>query len=174
MKRDYLGDSYDALKRLWQQTLAAWAPLFAEPRFIESGVRHEFTLLTQIPILDAVSSSSGHSILNDPDTGIRHPDGKNQREGRTHIALPTIAMQLRGLSVKAVVTYDQSLSRVGDHEGQRRAKLNWLSDRGLFGIYYESHAPFLFACSDAHTLSCLRQRLIAFGLPKSRFLSMSD
>ena len=24
MKRDYLGDSYDAVKRLWQQLLADW------------------------------------------------------------------------------------------------------------------------------------------------------
>ena len=34
MKRDYLGDSYDAVKRLWQQALSGWAPLYAEPRFI--------------------------------------------------------------------------------------------------------------------------------------------
>src|SRR5437762_14269961 len=28
MKCDYLGGSYDAVKRLWQQVLAEWAPLY--------------------------------------------------------------------------------------------------------------------------------------------------
>ncbi len=33
VKRAYLGDSYDAVKRLWQQLLAEWAPLHASRDF---------------------------------------------------------------------------------------------------------------------------------------------
>jgi hypothetical protein len=51
MNRDYLGDSYDAVKRLWQQVLAGAAPLYAEPRFVPPELRDDFTRLTGIPIL---------------------------------------------------------------------------------------------------------------------------
>ena len=51
MKRDYLGDSYDAVKRLWQQALLDWAPLYAEPRFMPQDLQEEFTRLTGIPML---------------------------------------------------------------------------------------------------------------------------
>ena len=30
----FLGDFYDAVKRLWQEAFSEWAPLLAEPRFI--------------------------------------------------------------------------------------------------------------------------------------------
>jgi hypothetical protein len=89
MKRDYLGDSYDAVKRLWQQILAAWAPLYAEPRFIPEDVRADFTRLTGIPILRDAPKAA-YSILNDPDTGIRLPDGDDQTQSRHHITLPAI------------------------------------------------------------------------------------
>jgi hypothetical protein len=48
MKRDYLGDSYDAVKRMWQDMLVNWAPLYAEPRFIPEDLRADFTLLTRM------------------------------------------------------------------------------------------------------------------------------
>ncbi|MCD4674495.1 MAG: hypothetical protein K8S18_00675 [Desulfobacula sp.] len=49
MKRKYLGDSYDALKRLWQELLYKWAPLYATPDFIPTDLQHEFAQLTRIP-----------------------------------------------------------------------------------------------------------------------------
>src|SRR5437763_92280 len=93
MKREYLGDSYDAVKRFWQQVLLAWAPLYAEPRFIPEDLRDEFTCLTCIPMLSYVPSGP-FSILNDPDTGIRLPAEKNQAERQTHITLRSIRDQL--------------------------------------------------------------------------------
>jgi hypothetical protein len=72
MKRDYLGDSYDAVKRLWQQVLAEWATLYAEPQFLPQDLREDFTRLTGIPLLTG-RHPRDYSILNDPDTGIRLP-----------------------------------------------------------------------------------------------------
>ncbi len=43
MKRVYLGDSYDAVKRLWQQALTEWAPLYVEPQFIPKDIQAEYT-----------------------------------------------------------------------------------------------------------------------------------
>lgn len=86
MKRQFLGDSYDAVKRLWQETLVEWAPLLAESRFIPEDIRSDFTAFTRIPVISN-NRPPIYSILNDPDTGIRLPDRQNQREGLGHINL---------------------------------------------------------------------------------------
>ena len=72
MRRKHLGDSYDALKRLWQELLADWAPLYATQTFIPINLQQEFTQLTKIPVLPD-DPPPIYSILNDPDTGIRLP-----------------------------------------------------------------------------------------------------
>jgi len=86
VKRQYLGDSYDAVKRLWQEILAEWAPLHAEPRFIPEDIRSEFTAFTRIDLLNE-HRPMFYAILNDPDTGIRLPNRLNQSDGRSHITL---------------------------------------------------------------------------------------
>ena len=48
MKDKYLGDSYDVVKRLWQQALKDWAPLYANPDFIPIDLRTQFTKMTLI------------------------------------------------------------------------------------------------------------------------------
>jgi hypothetical protein len=130
MKRDYLGDSYDAVKRLWQQLFADWAPLYAEPRFLPKDLREGFSRLTGIPVLTDRHPRE-YSILNDPDTGIRLPGEENQTEGRLHISVETIADQLRSLEPRCVVTFDQSDYRNSDlkRDEQRRAKLRYLRQR---------------------------------------------
>src|SRR5687768_6561298 len=101
MKRQYLGDSYDVVKRLWQETLSEWAPLYAEPRFIPAELRPDFTLITHIPILGD-DPPRAYSILNDPNTGVRLPSRPDQSEGRSHIALSTICKQLSNPAVRCV------------------------------------------------------------------------
>jgi hypothetical protein len=169
MKRDYLGDSYDAVKRLWAEIFHDWAPLYAEKRFIPDEMSNEFTLLTKIQILPAMPQNS-YCILNDPDTGIRLPGEKNQNEGRTHISIPTIAKQLNKNGVKCVITFDQSHYRDnrGSHTEQRRAKMIGLRDMGFQSMYYVSHAPFLFAVTTPQELKELKQLLIVAGIPANR------
>jgi hypothetical protein len=89
MKRDYLGDSFDAVKR-GSKCSPGFAPLYAEPLFIiPPDLRRDFTQLTGIPML-LDTAPSRYSILNDPDTGIRLPNEVKQTESRTHITLITI------------------------------------------------------------------------------------
>jgi len=38
MQREFLGDSYDAVKRLWGDALLSWAPVYAEPIFIPADL----------------------------------------------------------------------------------------------------------------------------------------
>jgi hypothetical protein len=167
MKRDYLGDSYDAVKRMWQDMFVNWAPLYAEPRFIPEDLRTEFTLLTRIPML--LDKAGPFSILNDPDTGIRLPGEENQSEGRTHIAIDSIADQLRSGAL-CVITFDQSDYRNSDmkRDQQRRAKMQALADKGFLSFYYVSHAPFLFATPDPHSLLRVKTILGNAGIPEWR------
>lgn len=169
MKRQYLGDSYDAVKRLWQETFAKWAPLLAEPRFIPDDIRHDFTAFTRIPML-AKRRPPIYSIFNDPDTGIRLPDRTNKKEARSHINLATIVGQLRNSEVRCVVTFDQSHHREPgfSQKDQRNAKVQWLEREGLNAFYYVSHAPFLFAFSNQIYMEEARNLLLKMGLPKDR------
>lgn len=175
MKRQFIGDSYDAVKRLWQEAFSEWAPLLAEPQFVPEGIRNEFTALTRIPILND-RRPPVYSIFNDPDTGIRLPDRENQREGVTHISLATIATQLSNSAVRCVVTFDQSHHREPGFTpaDQRNAKVHWLRRQGLSGFYYVSHAPFLFAFSKGTYMKAARARLLLLGIPEIRIECPSD
>jgi hypothetical protein len=168
--RKYLGDSYDAVKRMWQQIFEAWAPLYAEPRFISEGLRKDFTHMTNIPIMTA-GQQGGFTLFNDPDTGIRLPGQSNQQEGRSHITIDTILLQLRIKGTRCVITFDQSHYRLPDmpREEQRRVKMRELSDGNSFSFYYVSHAPFLFAFPTASLLKKTRTMLVKSGIPNERF-----
>lgn len=170
MKKQYLGDSYDAVKRLWRDLLIEWAPLYADSQFIPKDIRKQFSLFTKIPILEEMPKTS-FSILNDPDTGIRLPGKNNQKEGRTHISIPTIANQLKNNKVKCVVTFDQSHYRKdkGSHKDQRFTKMDGIRKEGFYSFYYVSHAPFLFAVPSKQLLIELKKLLKAAGAPECRF-----
>lgn len=169
MKRQYLGDSYDAVKRLWQEIFGEWAPLHAEARFIPDDIRTSFTLFTRIPIL-GTQRPSFYAILNDPDTGVRLPGRPNQREGCTHVSLATIHEQLQGVGVRCVITFDQSSHREPGltPKDQRAEKVRWLQHRGVAAFYYVSHAPFLFAFSGPKHKREARDLLRRAGMPDIR------
>ena len=176
MKDKYLGDSYDVVKRLWQQALKDWAPLYANPDFIPIVLRTQFTKMTLIE-MQPDEPETPYSIFNDPDTGIRLPNGVSQTEGTGHIRLQTIVDQLRESAVRCVVTFDQSYYRshkFGDAAKQREIKMRHLAAKKCQAFYYESHAPFLFAFRDEKTKQDLRRRLISFGLPNIRIRDIPD
>jgi hypothetical protein len=168
MKQAYLGDSYDAVKRMWQELFADWAPLYAEPRFIPEDLRADFTRMMRIRMLPE-NPPKPFSILNDPDTGIRLPGETNQTEGRAHITIETIINQLRG-GARCVVTFDQSNYRnLGlTHTEQRVAKMRSVKENGFYSVYYISHACFLFAVKNAHALQQIEAILTNAGIPKTR------
>jgi len=169
MKRAFLGDSYDTVKRLWQEAFSEWAPLFAEPRYVPEDIQAVFTTITRIPILNS-RRPPAYSIFNDPDTGIRLPNRKNQAEGATHVTLATIASQLNIPEVRCVLTFDQSHHREPGFSpaDQRSAKAHWLLVQGFCAFYYVSHAPFLFAFREDATMKTARNRLLALGIPEAR------
>lgn len=167
MKRAFLGDSYDAVKRMWQELLAEWAPLYADPQFIPIELRADFGKLTRITMLND-QLPPVYSILNDPCTGIRLPTERNQSEGGTHISLRTIIRQLED-GARCVVTFDQSNYRhIGNLKEQHRTKMQWLDKKGCHSFYYDSHAPFLFAFPNKDDRLGAEGILIEAGIPQSR------
>ena len=173
MNRRYLGDTYDAVKRMWQQIFEAWAPLYAEPRFVPDDLREDFTRMTRIPVMTA-SRRGMFSLFNDPDTGIRLPGQTNQHEGRTHVTIATILRQLRVEGTRCVITFDQSHYRLRDMQTdeQHRVKMRALSEGGSFSFYYVSHAPFLFAFPSVSLMKQARTLLVQAGIPIQRFRTM--
>jgi len=155
MKREFLGDSYDAVKRMWCEVLAPWAPLYAELQFFpDEQLRRDFTKLTGIQMLTD-KPKGNYSILNDPDTGIIMPGAQNPKVTSAHVTIDFIASQLpTKKGCRCVITFDQSDYRNSgqSREEQRRAKMCRLADEGLRCFYYVSHAPFLFAASDAEAM----------------------
>lgn len=170
MERKKLGDSYDAVKRMWRDFLWNDSPLYADPRFIPADLQSDFTRLTGITILPCKIMMQGqYSILNDPDTGIRLPSGKNQGVGRTHTTINEIVGQLRDGQVKCVVTFDMGHDRNGKKSGNRRRqqqeKVRDLKRKKCTGFYYDSHAPFLFAAKLPETIKQIRKILVRSGIP---------
>ncbi len=167
MDRKFQGDSFDAVKRLWQEVFAEWAPLYAEPRFIPNELREDFFRLTRIPLLDA-ESSHHFSIFNDPDTGIRL--SPSTQRSRSHLSMSEIVEQLHQRSPVCVLTYDQSFLRQPNRPlaAQRQEKLRLLSSLGATGFYYRSHAPLLFAFASPSRAQEAMSRLRDAGIPKGR------
>lgn len=172
MRKAYLGDSYDAVKRMWQELFTDWSPLYAEPRFIPEDLRADFTRMTKIQMLPE-NPPKPYSILNDPDTGIRLPEEANQKEGRTHITTETIIKQLRS-GAQCVIAFDQSDYR--NHgltrAEQRLAKMRSIDESGFYGFYYVSHACFLFATRDIQVLEKIKVIMKDAGIPETRLESV--
>jgi hypothetical protein len=168
VKRQYLGNSYDVVKRLWQEIFAEWAPLYAEPRFIPKDIRNEFTAFTRIPLLNEHRPLL-YAILNDPDTGIRLPKRANQSEGKSHVALPTIREQLRNVAVQCVVTFDQATHREAglNPKSQRNEKLQWLQRESLCVLLCLSR-PILIAFSDFARTDMALGLMEKAGVPVNR------
>jgi hypothetical protein len=174
MRLDFLGDSYDIVKRLWHDILAEWAPLYADPRFIPKDLQSEYTLLTRIPILYEKPKGS-FSILNDPDTGIILPDEGRRLIRRKHISIDIIAEQLES-GAMCVITFDQSDYR---NKGiklkqQRNAKMVALEQKGFHALYYVSHASFLFAVPDQDSFIKIGAILKNTGIPANRLENIKE
>jgi hypothetical protein len=166
MHREYLGDSYDLVKRFFAQVLSQVAPLYAHPGFVPEEIQEHFTDLTSIRILRE-GQDGDFGILLDPDTGIPLDPGRPCT--RKHAPIDFVVEATRKATY--LICFDQSHHRKHalDPKGQRAWKREQLRKNGIPSFYYESHAPFLFAARDGRTLKELRKRLIHAGIPECRF-----
>ena len=170
MHKQYLGDSYDLVKRFWCETLKSVAPLYAHPRFVPAAIRSEYKNVTTIPILeDRPDGRLG--ILLDPDTGVPLPATSASDATSSHVPLPFLIKLNQEFQPDYIICFDQS--HVRDHQlsrkDQRAAKMTFLRERGICSFYYVSHAPFLFVAQDRQILRSILERLTLAGIPECRF-----
>jgi len=168
MRHEFLGDSYDAVKRLWSQLLGSWATVYAHPRFIPLDLRTAYTRLTMIEMLPD-KPRGAFSILNDPDTGITM--NAQPSSCTTHVSIEQIAYQCRSSGARCVITFDQSFKRSkaeGDNATQRHVKLRALTEHDIRCFYYASHATFLFASVSDNYMVEAMSLLVRGGIPQRR------
>jgi hypothetical protein len=172
VRADYLGDTYDLVKRFWAESLGSVAPLYTHPDFVPPGIRLEYTALTKIRVLDVSDLPKGpYGLLLDPDTGIPLTTESSAKATKSHAPLPFIVQINQWLGPEYMICFDQSYHR--HHEISRREQLEkkreFLQRQEISSFYYDSHAPFLFMAGKPESLGAVRSRLVALGVPQDRF-----
>ena len=171
MRRDYLGDSYDIVKRFWAERLSPIAPLFAHPRFVPIEIRPVYERLTGMRVLqEEVAPTRPFGLFLDPHTGISLPDARRQRSASSHTTPAFIVEILADWEPRYLICFDQAHDRLRGltRIEQRRNKSAALHEQGISSFYYVSHAAFLFASIEQATLAEIRRCLLESGLPAER------
>ncbi len=166
MNPAFVGDSYDLVKRFFTKELILLGYEVAiDPMYTGdwNGMKEEFLQLVGVntPQMEA-DKFSRRALFLDPDTGVNHKGGKQ------HVAFVRIAHETRAYDL--VFAFDQSFSRQAKPREAMRAKLEQLQNFGIQGMYYDSHARFLFASKRSDELNELREHLVQLGMPASRML----
>jgi hypothetical protein len=171
MKPQFLGDSYDIVKRFWAERLVGIAPLFAHPKFVPRNIRKEYEKIVTIPVLDSRAVlREPFGLFLDPDTGIPLPTTSAQMANRSHAPVSFIAYEFDQLKPKYLICFDQSHDRRCGltKKQQRHSKIAALKKLEIASFYYVSHASFLFAARGDADLKSIRRQLTEVGIPESR------
>ena len=167
MHPNYFGDSYDIVKRFFCAEISVLGyeiridPLFTGD-WSDKEIDQFFRLVgvNRHALQQALSAPT--ALFLDPDTGV------HRRHGPKHVSLDRIADDTMRHAL--VFSFDQSFSRQSRPLEVMSGKLDALSAKGVRGLYYDSHARFLFASRSEATVNKLRQRLIETGIPERRLL----
>lgn len=142
MHPNYLGDSYDIVKRFFCAELAHLGyeiqidPLFTG-NWSEKEIDQFFRLVGGHRHALRQANPAPVALFLDPDTGV------HRRHGPKHVSLDRIADDT--MRHELVFSFDQSFSRQSRPLDVMSEKLDALSVKGVRGLYYDSHARFLFA-----------------------------
>jgi hypothetical protein len=174
VRRKYLGDSFDIVKRFLAERLGSIAPLLAHARFVPPEIRLEFQTVTGMSVLDPKTTPTvPFGLFFDPHTGVPRPTAALQTPTASHAPLAFIESEFDRLKPRYLICFDQSHDRSGglSRAEQRGLKRAHLRTHDLWSFYYVSHAPFLFVAADRAILESLRRRLVDTGIPAWRFES---
>lgn len=166
MHPDYLGDSYDIVKRFFCEALRSLGyTVYIDPMFTGEWSGQEtafYRFLGVERLTSAPTSSTPTALFLDPDTGV------NRKGSRSHVSYKRVVNEAQ--KHKIVFAFDQGFSRGTAPEPQIREKIEALAALGCSAIYYDSHARFLFVSRERSELKKLRSELVGQGLPSSRFI----
>ena len=166
MNPDYFGDSYDLVKRFFCRELSLLGYSVAVDPMLtgiwSANEREFYRLIGAEPVESTTPIPKRAALFLDPDTGI------NEKGGKQHASFDRLA---RGTAnYELVFAFDQSFSRQEKAKDVMRGKLSALRARGCHGMYYDSHARFVFVATERSVLNELQLQLLSLGLPESRLL----
>jgi len=165
MHPDYLGDSYDIVKRFFCEALRHLGyTVYIDPMFTGewSGQETAFYRFLGVERLTSTPTSSVPTALFlDPDTGV------NRKGSRSHVSYERVVTEAQKHNI--VFAFDQGFSRGMAPAPQIREKIAIIAALGCSAIYYDSHARFVFVSRGRSELQRLRSELVSQGLPSSRF-----
>lgn len=168
MNNEWLGDSYDIVKRFFVgvlRTLGYVVYVNPMPTGDWSSSESSFLRFLGAQHVRDAAISGRTALLLDPDTGIgREPSER-------HTTIPAIVSELENHAV--VFVFDQSFSRGSEPLPQLYEKLRQLRELGAHGFYYDSHARFLFSSSSIRELNSLQDALVELGLPERRLVLLA-
>lgn len=167
MDQEFLGDSYDLVKRFWAENLSSIAPIYADERFVPDGIRDAYTKMTRIPLFQH-SVSHPFAIFLDPCTGIPRLTNPLRKPTKKYAPLPFIVEVFEKYHPEFLICFDQSFGYNESKEVSMEEKRTQLTSNGLFAFYFSSHANFLFVSESYETITVLRKRLITLGIPDAR------
>lgn len=189
MRRAYIGDSFDLVKRCLLRGLAETGPWQAHPMFTEELLAEEadrFSRLLGVPLVsrevlgprtnrnkyfEPACDCDTHVFL-DPDTGLRlHSIGG--RKAISYLFADELIRIMRARSGRLALVFDQSLE-YGSAREALTVKLAALGRAGLYGTAYVSHACFIIVARESellsHAVGALQRTT---GLPPNRFLEVA-
>ena len=166
MNLNFLGDSYDLVKRFFCHELRTLGyVVVTDPMFTGTWNDREqdfYRLIGAIRRESTLHVSDQSALFLDPDTGI------NTKGGRQHVSFDRLAQEASAFAI--VFAFDQSFSRQTELFQVMKSKLAELERLGCHAMYYNSHARFLFASKQKRCLRELRAHLLSLGLPPERLL----
>jgi hypothetical protein len=163
MNPKYFGDSYDIVKRFFCGELAKLGYVIAmEPMLTGQWEGREQEFYRFVGISKSPEPSSRIAAFFDPDTGVQ------ERPSLSHLSLGLLSEAAHNYHLS--FSFDQAFSRKYAPSQVMQRKLAALKELGTFGMYYDSHARFLFASAQQGSIDELRRHLVALGMPPSRLV----
>ena len=167
MNPAYFGDSYDLVKRFFCRELSLLGySVTVDPMLTGAWGETEgqfYRLIGAEPAGQQRQLSQRAALFLDPDTGVKEKGGKQ------HASFDRVARECT--NYRLVFAFDQSFSRQAKAATVMREKLSALKARGCHGMYYDSHARFIFVANNQAVLHELQTQLLSLGLPASRLLT---
>ena len=164
MNPTYFGDSYDLVKRFFCEQLSSLGYTVSIEAMLTgewAGAEVQFfKLIGATPLAAGTESRGGTAVFVDPDTGVQ------SKATLRHVSLNRFVALSSQYPI--VFAFDQSFSRQAKFPESLQAKLSELERLGAHGMYYNSHARFLFVARDIRSLERLKSHLVGLGLPASR------
>ena len=166
MRAEFLGDSYDIVKRFFCEvvrSLGFTVYIDAMLTGAWSGQEESFFRFLGVQRCPAAHQLHGMTALFlDPDTGV------NEKGSPAHVSYGRLVQEAENHAL--VFSFDQAFSRAGESGPKLQVKLGAMASRGCAALYYASHAHFLFVSREHAHLRRLRTHLVELGLPAERLV----